>query len=377
MLRKAWAERLHRIEQRGWPLLEADQLYRPGCYPHLGMAPVTGALSTRSSARVRDQVEEAEHRRGNEHFRATGLTKMVPALANEMGSVYLSLVERYPSVRLDRVNFAASAEEFPGDEGDLGYFDGQSSDVLPLRHAADALGEDSISRVLTNLHRIDGRVARRARATYERMALPPRDARNLLNDGALFLTECFAHPTCYAVVASHSEYRVDHGFERYPGRAVHASAVSVASETLIHEFGHAVDQALHLQGTESWTRAIESLERCVLRRPDGRWLIPAAALRERGLTRDDVRLAAYTQRRGQPRVRGEARPGTREAVREVVGPILQEALGYYGRHSLVEAFAEAFQLSLVARDPKVRRRLRPFRETLIELGVERRRRRPL
>ena len=366
-----WAQERAKIKAQGFILSDPTPTYRPGGYPRLGLAPLHTELSSRSTTKLRTQLERAEHELGNLRFQALGLTRMDALLANELASVYLGLREKYRGVWVDQVNFCSTISDLDG--GTLACATSTSLNTPTLHHLAFEVGSVDVREILNHLHQssdqFDAKVI--ASAKQEARTLGPRAGRrDLASHGAIDISECFSHPRCYGTLQTYWEIRnYNSDIKGQPLRLVE-NMVSEAAFVMIHEFGHLVETAVLSQGEEAYALMLEALEDGLLRDENGRWLVKDKELREAGLTRRDARLANYPAYSNIKRGEG----AKRKAVRDVAGAPIGYALGSYARRYRDELIAEAFALAITAKDPELRARLAPFRQVLVDVGIARTRR---
>lgn len=364
----AWDKELRELKNGGGEVVEVTSTYHPGGYPKIGLAPLKTKLSSRSGDRIKAQMEKAERARGNTRFRATGLGTMDPRLASELAGVYLGLAERFPGVRVDRINFCANVSALGpvviAAAGPVG------QELPGLREAAYLLGEADIRQVIANLHVLDEETAEAA-SKDARFDVRHYYSRDFTAHGGIDLGECLSHPRCYGVLQGYWQMKSAQRIARGEHPRNWPSRVSVASQLLIHEFGHVVEFALLGMGGDAHEKVLEALEGCLLKDEDGRWLASDYQLRKHGLKRSERRLVNYPLL-GTPSW-GDA--AHRKTVKKVVGSGIGDMLGRYATESRTEMFAEAVLYSLAAKDQWRLNRLAPFREALWEAGLMAKRRR--
>jgi hypothetical protein len=354
----------------GVEIPDGASLYRLGGYPRLGLAPLNTKLSKTSSALLEKQLIRAEHKRGNEMFMATGLTHLDPRLANELASVYLGLAEKFRGVTVERIDFCrnmavygdypAGVTSFFSREFPQLYSVAQDLGTSDLHDVANAIYQGEYDRNTTA--RVDNELSRAPWSVYKR---------NAMSHGYIELSECISHPQCLAIYHATAQAKNISRARRGEPPSLPPVNTSWASMVLVHEFGHAVEHAILGQGEESWKYAIDALEGCILRKPNGRWRISAAQLREVGLTREDARLINY------PNYFDPNNPGNgerRKVIRDLVGKEMSREIGAYAGDWLGECFAEAFMQAIISSVPETRKQLAPFLEAIYDLGLSMKRR---
>lgn len=364
---RIWETEKKELARRGIKPAVAEESYRPGGYPRIGLAPMRTKLSVRSTKVLKAQLERAEHQRGNTKFRALGLGEMDPRLANELASVYLGLAERFGGVKVDMINFSRNSDR-AGVE--LAWASHVATELPGLRQAAYLLGEPDIRQVIANLHQLDEESA----AAAEKDALHDVKhyyKRDITAHGGIELGECLSHPKCYGVLQSYWKMKSERRIEAGQAPRVWPSKVSVASSLLVHEFGHVVEFALKDLGEESWGHVMGVLEECLLKDENGRWVLSDYRLAKAGLTRRDARLVNYPSL--EEFNRGEG--AWRKEIRDVVGVPIGDMLGRYATEMREEIFAEAVLYALTAKEPWRKEKLAPFLEALWEVGLMKKRRR--
>jgi hypothetical protein len=359
------------IKEAGVTIHDASSLYHPGGWPGLGLSPLATTLSARSAPLLTRQLEASEHKRGNTFFRALGLGRLDIRLANELASVYSGLAERYPGVRVDLINFSTSIEEFgPKLEGVTFRF----QDNFPTIHAAAELMGTGDIRELYDLwsdEEFDSATSARMERELGYYSVNGLSRRDATAHASIFITECFSHPTCYAIFSARAEERNLRRAMRGEPASSLETRISEASQLLTHEFGHAVEYALKSKGEVAWGRVLRVLEDCTLRDDNGTWSIKDSALRREGLSRRDVRLINY-QYVNEVTVPGDG--ARRRAVKRLMRSATWPLLGLYAHSFREEIFAEAFLAAHASTSPELVRRLAPFREALYEAGISVKRR---
>ena len=366
-----WGAERRLLKRAGVPLVDATASYRVGGYPRLGLAPLAMKLSSRSAGLLTRQLEGSERERGNLYFSAEGLHKLDIRLANELVSVFVGLSERYPSVWVDRVNFAASSG---AGEGALAYAEVASTNWPGVHALSLETGQVHLGELLAAVAERDGefdpKVLRQMRAETRQLGHRMR-GRDLQSHGLIELSACLGHHQCYSILQTYWKFRSELRIAAGRPPRLQPNRVSVAAFILLHEFGHVVEGALIYLGDEAYAQVLGALEDGILRRGNGRYLLSDYRLRQVGLTRTDAHLVNYPTSADKP----FSDAATRRRVRQVVGSEVAHRLGSYSKTSRDEMFAEAFALAQCAKDPELRAMLAPFKQSLIDvgLGVARRR----
>jgi hypothetical protein len=359
------------ILKAGIKIPDAASLYHPGGWPRLGLSSISVELSQRSAGLLTRQVEQFEHSRGNTFFRAQHLGQLDIRLANELANVYVALAERFRGVRIDLMDFCGNTTGIgPLVEGVASMF----SDGFPTLHAAAKLMGTNDVREIANMwwnDEFDEPTSRRLNKELAYTAVNGLYRRDALSHASIMLTECFGHPRCHAILDAWALERDVYRARRGENRSYLHTLTSEASTTLIHEFGHAVENALMDLGHAQWRYVVDTMESCLLRDPNGTWTIKDSTLREAGLSRRDVRLRTY-QALNDKRERGDG--VTRAAARRVMKKAIWPSLGIYASSSRDEFFAEAFSAALVSSNPTLRKQLAPILEALYEVGLSVKRR---
>lgn len=367
-----WAAERATARRAGYDVKDYAPVFSPRGYPALGLAPLEGHVVSRTTSRVRRLVETREHLHGNERFQMPGASRLPLDMANEVAAVYVGLRQRFPGVMIDRLDFTGSRSPGAKDMGTttaacaLTHLEADPvlhryATAYDLARPADVVAEAVRQHVAPR-----ELVALRRETQWMHLSGRSRDART---HGYILFNDWVASPQRLALRAAAGQARHLRSL-RLSGIPTNLpTRVSLVTEYLVHEFGHVVEAAVADQGPSALTRVYASLDDCLMRRPNGRWTIPYAALAEHGFTRDDARLINYPDY-ADPRF---SREYIHQAHR-VVGRTPALVLGRYARHSRSELFAEAFCYAQVAADEDLRRRLRPFLRALAEVGVARYRR---
>jgi hypothetical protein len=369
----AFIKRMRReIYNAGVEIPEGTSLYRPGGYPIIGLSPLSTELSTRSGALLEKQLLRAEHKRGNTSFTTTGLPEINPKLGNEMVSVYLGLAERFRGVVVEGIDFYSNlAGYFTDTTGGITF--AFAIEFPHLYAVAQDLGTSDVHEVLIAIH--GGVYDRNTTARVNReLAKAGRSvlSRNPLSHGFIQMGNRLSNPKTTAVLHAYLETRNISRARRGEPLTWPPTYVSFVSTILVHEFGHAVEQAVVDQGPDSWEHVIRALEGCILRKANGRWRISDRQLRAAGLTRSDARLINYPSHYDSSNAgNGE----WRKAVRDLVGKEMSREIGAYSGDWLSECFAEAFMQSIASSVPSTRQQLAPFQEALYDVGLSVKRRR--
>ena len=366
----AWTNEHQLLKKAGIPIADASRSYRPGGYPRLRLAPLATSFTGRSAAEIQTALTRAIQAGGSRRFRSVGLGRLDAPLADELASVFLGVSECFPGVRVDRINFSA-------DVSSLGYRTlaaaTDARDEWPALHVvAGALGTSDIGVALTALDGMDLDPVLQRRARREaRWVTPQTRLRDMAAHGSIEFSQCFGHRDCYGTLQSYWALRHRQGLAKgKPGRLI-PNQVSAASIVLLHEFGHIVEWAVQAQGDAAYRHVVDALDRGLLCDASGRRLVGRRTLASHGLPASAGHLHAYpaSAMAGRPHA-GAAR----RAQRRALGPTIATSLGTYAPAYRDEVFAEAFALSLAARDADLRGRLSVFHDALCDVGIGVRRR---
>lgn len=331
--------------------------HHPGGYPELGLVAKTLTLRYRdgvSLRKLREKVERWEHEHGNEGFRARNLGKLPPKLAYELCHVYISLRERYPEVKPDYVDFAASGVE---SNGAVGLSTIYPSTFPTLREAAETYAIEDIPSLLEYIREDDVYTWPRKDLRRERAWLG--DARNVNRSGVIELGSVFSRVRTYKALREF--WRRRNARAELLGRPLRTPhlATSEAAFVFIHEFGHLVEGELFAGG--SWRKgekAYAALSRAILGEDK-----PNVRQWRNHLINYPCFVAPETTY--GPHQGGETRQTeTRRALRHKIA----EKLGTYAPVARDEIFAEAFALSHCAAEGR-RKELSQLHRALERSGL--------
>ena len=359
-----WTKAQLELKKFGIPIADPRESYSPGGYPRLGLSPVGLTFSTRSANKVGKQLNDAEHKRGNYRFEGFGLGRMDVSLANEFASVYLALTQRYKGVYIDRINFCRDVSTLGARV--LGSSMGSGIEWPTLHGLAYEFGEMDVRDVIARIEDpdMDPKIRNKARREASRVTSSTYH-RDMTAHGQIDLSECFSHPKCYGTLQSYWVMRnAIMTAKGKPSRLVD-NRVSGGAFVLLHEFGHVVDWAAQEMGKDAYAHVMEALERGLLKDPAGRWMVKNSNLSDNDLTRSDARLLNYPS--WFTVVPGDGL--RRRQVRHAVGPYISDSLGSYAYLAREEIFAEAFALSLSAKDDDLMERLSGFQVALRDIGI--------
>ena len=313
-------------------------LYRPEGYPEFGLA--TSQFLPSPSRQVAQAVAHYEHTYKEPSFALHGFTKMPVPLARELAQVYLSLSERHPGVRIASLSFAPSPHLAQAHQFVTGY--------STLRKAMQQFGTGNLKEVRERVLESDPerRHQRTRQILLELIAARSNQHRacNLRAHGAIRFGDWVFDPREYRRVSREYDVEATTSWNK-------ASAVSVGAAVLIHEYGHVLSEALEEKSLSARRRVYDALDTAVL---------PPATRQSMSL----LWMSVYN-------VNDSRYPHDfdRDTVHDVVAPHIRRVLGTYATTNRLEMFAEAFKSSICATDPRLRRRLAPFRTALVSTGL--------
>jgi hypothetical protein len=335
-------------------------LWHANGWPHLGLwSPELGRVDRRrTSGSIRAALERIERAAGLPEFCAHGLERFGVAAAGEVAHTYLGLRRRFPGVHVDFVDMAPTQGEV------LGFAELYPAQ-LPQLHRT-ALEVWSSDGVVVEPSELVGRAdpAWREWVRVECGWLPRRGARrprDLSCAGALHLSVCLGHASCYRAKIDLFERRRATALRRGTTTWLPPVATSIASATVAHEFGHLLEAAM-------WSFD-EALAVDVYGVLSAELFGGGAGADVSQWRRHLVNYPAVLLPAGPATGGGRRRVALRRCARRDIG----WRLGRYALVSREELFAEAFALAVTGSDPALRsvfaRRLRPL---LADAGIARR-----
>ena len=336
--------------------------YHPNGYPNLGLTPRTLKLRYREGAdlhALRRKIERWERRQGNASFEARHIEKLPAQLAYELANVYVAMRERFPDVRPDYIEFAGKENRkvlaWATNYGDSIPF------VRDLVAAYDDL-DPTDSELLVEIAREEYNDARVIRALKAESYWVEVDAiRNPAATGSIEFGDIFRKKRSYQQLLNFWIMRNQRAALRgLPPRTL-GNAVSAASFTLIHEFGHLVEAELLELGYRPVEKVYRSLSEIVfgVKNPsDNQWRYHLV----------NYPTYSYTQQKG-PR---EGGPTRRRETKRVLHLAIRQQFGAYATTCRDELFAEAFAFTFGG-TWRMREDMKPFMRALKQesLMVER------
>jgi hypothetical protein len=336
--------------------------YHPNGYPNLGLTPRTLKLRYRDGAdlhALRRKIERWERQQGNASFEARHIEKLPPQLAYELANVYVAMRERFPDVKPDYIEFAGKESRkvlaWATNYGDSIPF------VRDLVAAYDDL-DPTDSELLVEIAREEYNDARVIRALKAESYWVEVDAiRNPAATGSIEFGDIFRKKRSYQQLLDFWITRNQRAALRgLPPRTL-GNAVSAASFTLIHEFGHLVEAELLELGYRPVEKVYRSLSEIVfgVKNPsDNQWRYHLV----------NYPTYSYTQQKG-PR---EGGPTRRRETKRVLHLAIRQQFGAYATTCRDELFAEAFAFTFGG-TWRMREDMKPFLRALKQesLMVER------
>jgi hypothetical protein len=330
--------------------------YYPQGYPQLGLVPNSINFRYRTNANLRllrARLEAWEAARGNTSFQARHLEKLRPELAFELVNVYVSLRERFPSVRPDYIDFRGKcgtgtlaealgySENFPMVRALVSGFDYDVLDVEMINTMAEM--EDVDSDMLLAIQ-------------DETLTFVDEGTVDPGATGSIVFGDSFSNSRNYRKLLQFWQLRNERALGRGHLPRTVWSSVSVASLTLIHEFGHLVEAELLELGYDATERVYAALTESLLEvenPDDNQWRYHL------------VNFPTYPH----TPVKGHHEGGVarRKATKKALHTTIRAKVGTYATTNRDEMFAECFAHSLGGR--KLRRELRPMLEALKEQGL--------
>ena len=330
--------------------------YHPQGYPELGLVPRSITLRYRKDANLRSlrsRVEAWEAAHGNPKFQARRLEKLRPELAFELANVYIALRERFPSVHPDYVDFKGDCEP-----GTLAEAIGYNDNYPTVRSLVSGFDYDTIDAELINtmaeMEDLDGDTLRAIR--NETSDLAGEGTVDPAATGCIVFGDSFSNSRNYRRLLKFWQLRNERAVGRGHLPRVVWSAVSVASLTLIHEFGHLVEAELFDLGYDSVERVYRALSEA---------LLDVSSPSENQWRYHLVNFPTYphTSVKG----RQEGGPERRRTTKKALHTIIREKVGTYAATTRDELFAECFAHAFGGR--RLRRELYPLLESLKDEGL--------
>jgi hypothetical protein len=342
--------------------LSTKVTYHPNGYPHLGLVPRTINIRYRkgmSTRTLKARLEKWERDNGNPKFEARALLRLSAPLAYELVQVYIAMRERYPHVRPDYVNFCAKGSE----DLIMGLSFAYTENLRQVRALlVDGYIEDindTDENDLVQIAKDSGRYDKEEYdIRYERRYMDAlSDFDGITNDSVI---DPMATGSIYigATLASKRRYQkyLKEQNERNMAAAKQglttyhlALDVSLATWSMLHEFGHLVESNILDTGRKNTERVYGALSTILLdvKKPKpNQWrnhLINYPAP-------DDTEIRG---KHAGSKLRGRA-------TRHALGPMIQEKLSKYASSSRDELFAEAFVYAHAGPTRKARSEFKPF-----------------
>jgi len=333
--------------------------YHPNGYPELGLVPRTFTARYRKDANLRTlrrRLERWEHAHGNPFFQARNLEKLNAKLAFELVNVYVAMRERYPEVRADFIDFRSHMHPNTMAEA-VAYNDSLSTvrQLMANYETYDVLDGEEILHLAQEEDLDDDTLAAlrdEARYLDEEMVRDPSAS------GSIVFGEGFANSRAYRKLLKFWDTRNRRAVARGLAPRTIWAAVSPASLTMIHEFGHLVEGELGIRGYNPMERVYRTLSEAVLGSENPN---------ERQWRHHLINYPTYdfSDHKGPCEGGAVRRKETRKALHRTI----RAKLGTYATTYRDELFAEAFSQAYGARSPRLRRELRPFLQVLQEEGV--------
>lgn len=331
----------------------------PAGYPRLGLVARTFDMPNRrhaTAAALKHRLTRWERERGNTTFTVIGLEKLTPEQRMEMVTIYVSLRERYPAVRADRLEFGARG--LTGKVGDSYVY---AANFPLLRKVLTEGGMPGTPETYRFARAIASTVGRGARElVHEIDATADVRVNDVTAAGSIRISISATSDKGRRGIQSTWAASNASRLRRSLPASVLPTEVSLAALTLVHEFGHLVDGTVTEFGPETVDRVYGALSAAVLggERPH--------------LYQWRKHLANYPvwllEGSAGPVAGGRSRAA---ATRAALGPIITDTLGTYAATSRDELFAESFMLCWVTADPALRSALTLFRDELVATGIAR------
>jgi hypothetical protein len=330
--------------------------YHPQGYPELGLVPRSIRLRYRKDANLRSlrsRIEAWEAAHGNPAFQARRLEKLRPELAFELANVYIALRERFPSVRPDYIDFKGNC-----DPGTLAEAIGYSDNYPTVRSLVSGFDYDAIDAeiiiAMAEMEELDSDTLKAIR--NETQFFDGEGTVDPAATGCIVFGDTFANSHNYRKLLKFWQLRNDRAVSRGHLPRTVWSAVSVASLTLIHEFGHLVEAELISLGYDSVERVYRSLSEVLLEvsdPSDNQWRYHLV----------NFPTYPHTTIKGRQEGGNERRRTTKKALHTTI----REKVGTYATTTRDELFAECFAHALGGR--RLRRELGPVLESLKDEGL--------
>ena len=327
--------------------------YFPEGFPSVGLQAKTLPLNYRSNSNLdrlgkKLQRWEAEH--GNAGFTPKNLHRTQPELAFELSNVYISLRERFPSVRPEYVSFSSHI----GDSV-LAYAWQYASTFPNLRsYGIDPFDTQALEDLADELDATTMRAVRRD-VQFATDVTDPYLA------GSIDIGSSFSSERRYRALLHFWRQRNAAMASKGMPLRVPALATSAAAFTLVHEFGHLLDAELILHDPEASEHLYATLSFCVT----GEW--PHSTRQWKN------HLINYPTAQAEFSGPYPGTPESRRYVRQQLRRPIMDLLTRYAVVTRDELFAEAFALEFCSADPVRSARLEPFRVALRDVGVLRNR----
>lgn len=334
--------------------------YHPNGYPELGLTPRTFTARYRKDANLktlRRRLERWEIERGSPFFQARNLEKINPKLAFELVNVYVAMRERYPQIRPDFIDFASKDMEAASMAEALSYNDNLPTvrRIMSNYDTHDVLGGEDILEIAKD-ENLDRTTLRKLR--NEARTVDEETVRDPSTSGSIFFGDAFRNAHTYRKLLKFWDMRNRRAEERGHAPRTLWAAVSPASFTMIHEFGHLVEAELMVRGYKPVERVYRRLSEVVLGVEN-----PS----ERQWRYHLINYPTYDFTKIKGRFRGG--PERRRETKKFLHHIIREKLGTYATTYRDELFAESFAQAHTAERAAMRREFRPFLESLKAEGI--------
>lgn len=332
-------------------------------YPSLLLSPVSLELPSRqnvTSATIRRKVEAWEaSRRERRGFEMRSMDRAPLFVAQESASVYVSLREHFPTVAPSYVDIAS-----PLMQKWYGHLKNENQplavaytfeELAPLRQHSP--WRVSPLAVLEDAD-IDDAEAHRLELIAE--FWEASGVRDIYESGSIDLSPTFGSVRGYRELLSYrARPRRPHP-SRTPSAIQHT--LTPLSYALVHEFGHLLDAEVQMLGQDALEHVYGALSVGVLD------LDAAPSVREH--SRHLANFPTDFSLPGRESGGKKRQAWWRRRAAEQIAPVL----GRYATTNRDELFAESLVASFAAKDPSLRRALRPFRQALRDVGLHRARR---
>jgi hypothetical protein len=334
--------------------------YYPHGYPELGLTPRTFTAHYRKDANLktlRRRLERWETEHGSPFFQARNLEKINPKLAFELVNVYVAMRERYPQIRPDFIDFASRDIGPDAMAEALSYNDNLPTvrSIMSNYDTHDVLDSEDILEIARE-ENLDQITLRRLRD--EVRTVDEETVRDPSTSGSIFFGDAFRNSRTYRKLLKFWDVRNKRAEERGHAPRTVWAAVSPASFTLIHEFGHLVEAELMVRGYKPVERVYRSLSEIIL---------DVENPSERQWRYHLINYPTYEFTKIKGRFRGG--PERRRETKKLLHHVIREKLGTYATTYRDELFAESFAQAHTAARPGLRRELRPFLQSLRAEGI--------